>query len=215
MSQINLKVSGIAHDLNNQIMILMYALDRVVTLFPDDPDARQAVKAAQHCALLVDQLVPNQRPLPHRSSVREIVSEAAMLARPLLPAYNRLEVSCRTDCYISGPSGAIEQALVNLCINARDAMDGPGVISMEAEQSAESVILRVRDTGPGVPLELRDSIFEPLFTTKNEWGGRGFGLARVRETVLQIGGSISVEAVFPHGASFRIVLPSCPANRIT
>jgi signal transduction histidine kinase len=210
MNEIDLHVRGIAHDLNNQIMILMNALDRVAILFPDEPDARQAVKAAEHCALLAGQLVPqsNRCLLPHPSSVREIVSEAAMLVRPLLPSYNRLDVLCRVDCHIAAPSAAIQQALVNLCINARDAMDGPGLICVEAEQLAESVILHVRDTGPGVPPELRERIFEPYFTTRSERGGTGLGLHRVRKTVERSGGSISVETVVPHGACFRIALPA-------
>jgi signal transduction histidine kinase len=210
MEEIEVNVRGIAHDLNNQIMILMNALDRVVILFPDELDARQAVKAAEHCALLAGQLLPqsHHRPIPVPSSLREIVSEAAMLVRPLLPAYNRLEVECRLDCWISASSEALQQALVNLCINARDAMDGPGAIGIAAEQLDGSVILHVRDTGPGVPYELRERIFEPYFTTRSERGGTGLGLHRVRETVERAGGSISVETVFPHGACFRIVLPT-------
>jgi signal transduction histidine kinase len=212
MNEISLNVRGIAHDLNNQIMILMNALDRVTVLFPDEPDARQAVKAAEHCALLTSQLLPN----PSRdtrtagSSIREVVSEAAMLVRPLLPACNRLDIACPMDCRIGAPA-AIQQALVNLCINARDAMDGPGVISIVVEHAVEhtvaSVILHVRDTGPGVPAELRERIFEPLFTTKSARGGVGLGLHRVRETVQHSGGTISVGEVVPHGAWFRIVLP--------
>jgi signal transduction histidine kinase len=215
MNDFNLNVRGIAHDLNNQIMILMNALDRVVILFPDELDARQAVRAAEHCALLAGQLLPQPQPRaqPVTSSVREIVSEAAMLVRPLLPAYNRLDVVCPVDCRIAAPPDAIQQALVNLCMNAIDAMDGPGFIRIEVEHvEAAQLILRVRDTGPGVPHELRERIFEPYFTTRaatpHALGGCGLGLHRVRETVLRSGGSISVESVFPHGACFRIALPT-------
>jgi signal transduction histidine kinase len=219
MNEFNLNVRGIAHDLNNQIMILMNALDRIVTLFPDDLDAVQAVKAAGHCALLAGQLLPRWQPRAIRvtSSVREIVSEAAMQVRPLLPAYNRLDVVCPVDCRIAAPPDAIQQALVNLCMNAIDAMDGPGFIRIEVEHvetalESRFAILSVRDTGPGVAHDLRERIFEPYFTTRaattRALGGCGLGLHRVRETVLRSGGSISVESVFPHGACFRIVLPT-------
>jgi len=220
MNEISLNIRGIAHDLNNQIMILMNALDRMMVLCPDEPDAMRAVRAAEHCALLTGQLLPQTRTheAPGGCSVREIVSEAAMLMRPLLPAFNRVEVSCHAECFVAAPSAAIEQALVNLCINAMDAMDGPGLIRIDVEDTSASVAISVRDTGPGVPAEIRERIFEPLFTTKGAKGprgGSGLGLTRVRETVEESGGSITVVDVLPHGACFRMVLPVLRRDNLT
>jgi signal transduction histidine kinase len=214
MNEISLNVRGIAHDLNNQIMILMNAIDHMVILCPGEPDVMRAAKAAEHCALLTHQLLPppQRDSLLESCSVREIVSEAAMLIRPLLPAFNRLELACPADCRIEAPPAAIQQALVNLCINAVHAMDGPGVIRIESELRGDSVALLIRDTGPGVPRDLRERVFEPLFTTKTAptsvRGGCGLGLTRVRETVEECGGSVTVEDNFPQGACFRIVLPA-------
>ena len=194
MNEISLNVIGIAHDLNNQIMILMNALDRMMILCPGEPDAARAVRAAEHCALLTSQLVPPTRPqaLADRCSVKEVVSESAMLVRPLLPASNRVEVVCHTDCCIAGPAAGIRQALVTLCIHATEAMDGPGVIRIEAEHVDVAVILSVRHTGAGAPAEFCDSL--------------GFSL--LRDAIKRSWGTLSVSDVFPQGTCFRIILPA-------
>ncbi len=213
MNNLELSVSGVAHDLNNQIMILLNSLDRIMVLCPDDADAILAMKAAEQCAGLTAQLLPRTRfPGPRRHaavSVREIISETALLVRCLLPAHNRMDVDCRTDRHISAVVADFQQALVNLCLNAIDAMDGPGVIRLAAADELDAVTVSVSDTGPGVSTELREHIFEPLFTTKAGRGGCGLGLARARQTVEKLGGTISLHDVFPHGASFRIRIPSC------
>jgi signal transduction histidine kinase len=209
MTDVNIFVRGVAHDLNNQIMILLHALDRVLMMCPDDPDAKYAMKAAEDCAKLAGQLLPNnrERRIFQPVSLKAAVSEAAMFVRPLLPAGNRLEVDCRSDCTIDFAPFEMQQAITNLCLNAVDAMAGPGVIRLSTERSSASATISVADTGPGVPPELRERIFEPLFTTKSNKGGNGLGLALVKELVQKSGGTISVHDVVPHGAEFRISLP--------
>ncbi len=209
MTDVNVFVRGVAHDLNNQIMILLHALDRMMLLCPDEPDAKYAMKAAEDCARLASQLLPNKRErrTAQPVSLKALISEAAMFVRPLLPPGNRLEVDCRADCIIDIPSSEMQQAITNLCLNAMDAMDGPGVIRLATQYTSACASISVSDTGPGVLPELRQRIFEPCFTTKSDTGGHGLGLALVREFVQKYGGAISVHDVFPHGAEFRISLP--------
>ncbi len=209
MKQRNLTVSGIAHDLNNQIVILMFALDWITSSYPDLPEAWQACKAAGKCRDLVAKLLPDRRqprPLPS-VCVRELVEETATLIRCFLPAHTRLEVECSTDSYIPAEGAELHHALVNLCLNAVDAMNGAGIIRIVAEDAGECLSLSVQDTGPGVPLEIRDRIFEPLFTTKPDSCGNGLGLSRVFEMVKELNGTLTLEDVLPHGACFRLTLP--------
>ena len=209
MTDVNLFVRGVAHDLNNQLMVLLHALDRVMIMCPDEPDAKYALQAAEDCVKLAGQLLPNnrERRVFQPVSLKAAVSEAAMFVRPLLPACNRLEVDCRSDCTIDFAASEMNQTIVNLCLNAVDAMAGPGIIRLTAGHTAASASLSVSDTGPGVPHELRERIFEPLFTTKSDKGGNGLGLALVKELVQKSGGKISVHDVLPHGAEFRISVP--------
>lgn len=209
MKQRNLTVSGIAHDLNNQIIILMFALDWICSSYPDLPEAHQAYKASEQCRDLVAKLLPGKRdvpPLPN-VSVRALIDETASLIRCFLPTQTRLDVECYTDCSIPADGAELHHALVNLCLNAMDAMDGPGIIRIVAEEAGECLSLSVQDTGPGVPFEIRDRIFEPLFTTKTDACGNGLGLARVAEMVKALNGTFMLEDILPHGACFRMTLP--------
>lgn len=208
MNQRIVSISGIAHDLNNQVMILFNSLDKIMRDHPGNPDVSLALKAAEQCAGLTAQLLPQKQVTRSGfQSIREIAGETALLVRSLLPSYNRLNVECLTDCQIPNSDAEVQHILMNLCLNAMQAMDGPGVIRLTAERRRDAVIFTVSDTGPGVPAELRDRIFDPLFTTRAERGGHGLGLARVREAVQRRGGDVEVCAVDPHGACFRICLP--------
>ena len=209
MKERPLTISGIAHDLNNQIIILMFALEWICHSYPDLPEARQACKAAEQCRDLVTKLLPGKRdaqPLP-TICVRELIQETATLIRCFLPHHTRLETECRTDCCIPAEGAELHHALVNLCLNAMDAMEGVGIISIVAEEAGDCLSLSVQDTGPGVPLEIRDRIFDPHFTTKSDSCGNGLGLTRVCEMVKGLNGTITLEDILPHGACFRMMLP--------
>ena len=209
MMDTSLTVRGVAHDLNNQLMVLLNSLDRMIVLCPETADIQNAMQAAERCTELVAQLLPRTRASRELLvSVHKAVSESAAMVRALLPDCNQLLVECHTDDKIKAESGALQQVLVNLCLNAVDAMNGPGTIRISARDDRDGVVISVSDTGPGVPPELRERIFEPLFTTNAARGGNGLGLARVREIVTKLGGTVSVHDVFPRGACFQVQLPS-------
>ena len=213
MNPRSISISGIAHDLNNQLMIVLNSLDRISALNSGTPELAMAVSAAELCVELTARLLPCTTPtLAGSASIREIASETALLVRSILPTFNRLELECPADCHVSASQADIQQVLMNLCLNAVQAMDGPGVIRLVVTQESDSAFLSVYDTGPGIPPEMRERIFDPLFTTKAERGGHGLGLVRVRETVHRLGGIVEVQNIHPHGAWFRIRIPRAPSS---
>lgn len=101
----------------------------------------------------------------------------------------------------------IGQVLLNLLVNAVQAIDGEGEIRIRTWQDAGNVLIAISDSGPGIPADLRHKIFEPGFTTKRANAGTGLGLFLCRRIVLQHGGCIRVESNAPGGATFTVVLP--------
>jgi two-component system NtrC family sensor kinase len=138
---------------------------------------------------------------------------AALLERPLVQRNVRLIVaSPEGDPVVAvGRMRALESVLVNLVLNAADAMPRGGTVRLEARPVlAGNVELRVEDQGPGVPLELRSRVFEPFFTTKDAQHGTGLGLALCRTIVEEHGGRIWVEDGPEGGARFVVSLPAAP-----
>jgi two-component system, cell cycle sensor histidine kinase and response regulator CckA len=120
--------------------------------------------------------------------------------------------------HVYADAAQIKQLLLNLAINARDAMPVGGVLTVHAQPippdgdaTGERVAVTVTDTGSGVPAAVRPRIFEPFFTTKGEGKGTGLGLAVSREIALDHGGDLELLTTAPQGASFRLTLPTCAA----
>jgi len=118
---------------------------------------------------------------------------------------------------VTGDPAQLEQVVMNLLVNARDALaSGGGRIAIDLGVDRGAVTLIVEDTGPGVPVELRERIFEPYFTTKvdRESPGTGLGLATVYGVIQSHGGTIEVGDARPQGARFRITLPAASAQAV-
>lgn len=113
--------------------------------------------------------------------------------------------------YVRGNADQLELALLNLAINARDAMDGEGVFAIDAELRNDVVAIVASDTGPGVPAELRERIFEAFYSTKPEGKGTGLGLAQVAGAARQAGGQVVLDAAPSGGARIAILLPRAEA----
>jgi signal transduction histidine kinase len=107
--------------------------------------------------------------------------------------------------------GQLEQALINLAVNARDAMPGDGRLTLGVRPFGPGIIeISVRDSGTGIPVELRERIFEPFFTTKAHGFGSGLGLPMVRGFTAAAGGVVTVESELGIGTTFYIRLPEVP-----
>jgi PAS domain S-box-containing protein len=225
MEAVGRLAGGIAHDFNNLLMVIMghgELLRR--SLGPEDPRQRkleQVLGASDRASRLVRQLLAfssRQVMEPQVVDLGEVVRETARMLRPLLGEDVRVTTRVEASLWRARVDPAqVEQVLVNLAVNARDAMPAGGALSLEAANVEVDgagpvapggyVALYVRDTGHGMDEATRAKVFEPFFTTKTRSGGTGLGLAMVYGIVQQSGGHIDLETARGEGTTFRILFP--------
>jgi len=221
---------GIAHDFNNVLGAIMMATDFLVNAHkPTDPsfqDIMQIRQNANRAAGLVRHLLAFSRKQtlrPQVLSLAESLSDLTMLLRRLIGENVSLSVVHGRDLWpVKVDIAQFEQVIVNLAVNARDAMPDGGKLTLRtanvtAEESGrfsyqgmpigEYVLIEVEDTGTGIAPEIRDKIFDPFFTTKEVNKGTGLGLSTVYGIVKQTGGFVYVDSELGKGATFRIFLP--------
>ena len=209
--------SGVAHDFNNILTaVLGFAGVLRDTTELSDPSRdliAQILQAADRGAELTRQLLAFGRRQVMRAEVFDAaanVLDLEPMLRRLLDASVQLVVDAPTVGYIQADRRQFEQVLLNLVVNARDAMPHGGVLSVEvastgSDDGVGTVSVRVIDTGIGMSPEIKARLFEPLFTTKKE--GTGFGLATVYGIVTQSGGTIRVDSAPGAGATFEVTWP--------
>jgi two-component system cell cycle sensor histidine kinase/response regulator CckA len=219
MDAVGRLAAGIAHDFNNLLTgILSYSDLILQELRPNDPlrnDLEQIRDAGQRAAGLTRQLLAfSRRQLlnPRVVSLNLTVTELEPMLRRLLGPEITLETELEPELgHIVVDPGQIEQVLVNLTLNARDAMRGGGELRLATLNAVldgmSYVAIRVSDTGVGIDEAIQPRIFEPFFTTKHTGAGRGLGLSTVYGVVEQSGGRIEVESLPGQGATFTIYFP--------
>jgi PAS domain S-box-containing protein len=224
MEAIGTLAGGIAHDFNNILTgILGYASLLRQELPQGSPlfaDVKAIQGSAGRAAELTQQLLTFSRKNPQVEmrpvDLNDVVREVALfLARTIDPSITIDSRLGEGPCTVLGNSGQLHQALLNLCLNARDAMPNGGLLRMETRidgtgiPPGESgrVSVTVSDTGTGMEAAVRERIFEPFFTTKEK--GRGLGLAMVYGIIRGHGGDISVRSEPGKGSFFAISLPAC------
>jgi two-component system, cell cycle sensor histidine kinase and response regulator CckA len=228
MDAVGRLAGGVAHDFNNLLTVITGYCDLTIErLAPGDPHLKplgEVRKAADRARDLTRQLLTfsRKKPLELRAlSVNDVITGLTGMLRRLVGEDVVVEESLAPSLgNILADRGLIEQVLVNLAVNARDAMPVGGTLSistidvpgaMPAEAADPHVILAVSDTGTGMPPEVVARVFEPFFTTKDPGKGTGLGLSTVYGIVKQLGGSIQVSSVPGAGTSFRIRLPRTEA----
>jgi two-component system cell cycle sensor histidine kinase/response regulator CckA len=218
MEAIGRLAGAVAHDFNNILAGVLAGaalLRDTAALAPADRDtADDIVTAATRGADLTRQLLTFGR--RQRTEMRPL--DLGALAERALRGIERLldrSVTVKTvfspDCHVVGDAAMLDQVLMNLTLNARDAMPEGGVLAVTIQPVGEKVHLRVSDTGGGVPSAALPHIFEPFFTTKAGGKGTGLGLATVYAVVTQHGGSVTVERTSNQGTTFLVVLPRSAA----
>ncbi len=230
MDTIGQLAGGIAHDFNNVLSAIMMANDFLLNAHkPTDPsfqDIMQIKQNATRAATLVRQLLAFSRRQTLRPTVLNLgdaLSDIDLLLKRLIGEKVKLEVVHGRDLWpVKVDISQFEQVIVNLTVNARDAMPDGGSLTVrtsnisteQAEKlaykgmpSADYVEIAVTDTGTGIPAEIVEKIFEPFFSTKDVGKGTGLGLSTVYGIVKQTGGFVYVESKEGQGTTFRIFLP--------
>jgi PAS domain S-box-containing protein len=207
--------SGIAHDLNNVLTPILMAASALRSGLPDPAraDLLKAVEdSARRGAALVQQVLSFARGVEGDYQAVSL-ADVVRLMRDTVPR----GIDIQTDVAdtlpaVLGDTTQLHQVLLNLVLNARDAMPGGGRLTITAEvvDNGQAVCLAVTDTGTGIPLDLQDRIFDPFFTTKPTGYGSGLGLSTVASLVRGHGGRVAVESAPGQGTTFRIHLPVAP-----
>jgi len=240
MEAIGQLAGGIAHDFNNLLTAILGNLSLVLSAYPEqDPNRpllEEAEKASSRAADLIRQMLSLSRRAPINLqcvNLNAIVEEVVSLVRRSIDPRIVVDVQCQPNLgTVRADPGEMNQVLMNLCLNARDAMPSGGQLLLttqniqvdELHQRAclearlgSFVRLRIQDTGNGIPPEIRARIFEPFFTTKEPGKGTGLGLAMVFGIVKQHQGWIECQSELNKGTCFDIYLPlsSAPDGEVS
>jgi two-component system NtrC family sensor kinase len=230
MEAVGRLAAGIAHDFNNLLTAIVGFGELIqLQLPPGDPtrtDAQEIVKAGRSAAALTRQLLAfsrNQVLQPEILDVNVVVRGIEALLRRTIGEHIRLVTDLAVPLgRISADAGQLEQVIMNLAINARDAMPAGGVLTLSTTNvtvdethervhpgapAGAQVMLTISDSGVGMDATVQAHLFEPFYTTKERGKGTGLGLATVYGIVKQSGGGISVESERGRGTTFRIYLP--------
>lgn len=206
---------GIAHDVNNQLASIVGQINLAKELLPEGHLAfrrlHRAEDAADRCALMIKSLLGfthQVKPQLRSIDLNTLIANTATLLDRVLGGLVRIDLSLTPDLPpVLGEPVQLEQILLNLAVNARDAMPQGGRLLLRTEPGETGQVrLTVRDTGTGIPPEVLPRIFEPYFTTKGLGKGTGLGLAMVMSLVEGHGGRIEVSSRLGEGTEFRIHL---------
>ena len=217
---------GLAHDFNNLLTAILGACELALRNIDDPDKVRRMLDgvrgSAQRGAGLTKQLLAFARAQPleiKQIDLKTFFSDVTTLVRPSLRSDIEVVTEISDQLWpIDADAGALELALLNLAFNARDAIKGSGTLKISAHNEVldgkpeglrgEHVVVRVSDTGSGMPREVMDRVFEPFFTTKSFGEGTGLGLSQVFGFAKQIGGAVEVESELGEGSTFCLYLPA-------
>jgi two-component system cell cycle sensor histidine kinase/response regulator CckA len=230
MESLGTLAGGIAHDLNNVLAPILLSLEMLREVVVDE-DGREFLGLLQGSAQRGAELVKQVLSFARGVEGERIAVDLAHLVRDLLSVMRETfpkSISVRFkpphDLWtVTGDPTQLHQVILNLCVNARDAMPNGGRITLSLEnvvldesyatmhleaRPGSYVVTRVADTGPGIPAEIRDRIFDPFFTTKEVGKGTGLGLSTTLAIVKRHGGFFHLETEIGQGTTFEVFLPA-------
>ncbi len=231
LESIGTLAGGIAHDLNNALAPILMGVELLRLSYPDAAGTVDIMEAsARHGAGMVRQLLTFAKGIEGEQILinpRHLFDQIGAIVEGTFPKSIVLRKRCPSNLHaILGDATQLYQVLLNLCVNARDAMPNGGTLTLDAENAeidetyassypdaklGSYVVWRVRDTGTGIPPEVLERIFEPFFSTKGPDKGTGLGLSTVLGIVKSHGGFIRVYSVSGQGSTFSIHLPADPS----
>jgi signal transduction histidine kinase/CheY-like chemotaxis protein len=214
--------AGLAHDLNNMLAVIaanLEFLDMVVNeediksteLDECIADIKTATEQAGKLTPRFLDFARADERTQSRIDVSQMCDEVGQVVRRTFNRQVRVESNVARDLFVNGSNTDLHHVMMNLCVNARDAMPEGGNLRIEASMVTDDtphVLLRVSDDGMGMPEDTQARIFEPFFTTKARGSGVGLGLATVRDIVRAMGGEIRVESTPHKGSTFTVRLPA-------
>lgn len=230
MEAVGRLAGGVAHDFNNLLQVISgysdFALEAIPKHHSSAADLRQVREAAYRGTQLVRQLLAFGRKQQLDMKVIDLAGVAAGIVRMFRSTLGedvKIDFTTEPDgCIIRGDEGQIEQVIMNLCMNSRDAMPQGGLLRLSIRQeyvplppsgadnsaiSGKVVVLEVSDTGKGMSQEIIERIYEPFFSTKEETKGTGLGMATVYGIVKQHGGSITIGSEVGKGTTVTVLFP--------
>ena len=233
LESIGTLAGGIAHDLNNVLSPIMMAIDLLKLDATGDPRRLETLEiiraSARRGADLVRQVLTFARGLEGQRiavDLHHLVADLEGIISETFPRKIAIVTEIPTNLWpIVGDATQIHQVLLNLAVNARDAMPDGGTLTFAADnleidaqyagtsqevRPGSYVVIAVTDTGVGMTPEVRDRIFEPFFTTKAVGKGTGLGLSTVHSIVKSHGGYVTVDSEVRHGTTFKVLLPADP-----
>jgi signal transduction histidine kinase len=237
MEAVGQLTGGVAHDFNNLLTIIIGNVDALATLFEDNPKAKEfadlALKASLRGADLTRQLLAfsrQQRLQPKVINLNELVKGVTHLLRRTIGTNIEIRTELDDALWLAEVDAAqVESALVNLAVNARDAMPNGGQLTIETANktvdgsyAAENLdiapgqyaMLSVTDTGTGIPAAILNRVFDPFFTTKEVGKGTGLGLSMVYGFAKQSGGHVKIYSEEGHGTAVRLYLPRAAQEKV-
>jgi PAS domain S-box-containing protein len=226
---------GVAHDFNNMLTVITGTMELVLEELQDKPEALQTAglinQAADRCTELIQHLLSfaRKQPLrPRNVDINSTILDIAKLLRPTLGEHVEIDSILELEVATAHiDASQLANSLVNMAINARDAMPDGGKLLLETRNvvldeayalanldviPGPYVMLAVSDTGTGMSVAVRDRVFEPFFTTKGSGKGSGLGLSMVYGFVKQSGGHIKIYSEEGHGTTIRLYLPPARAE---
>jgi two-component system cell cycle sensor histidine kinase/response regulator CckA len=230
MEAVGQLAGGVAHDFNNLLLAMLANAELALATVPQSSPAAECLgeieTAGRRAAALTNQLLAFSRRQPFRPvpvDLNRLVRGLTMMLRRLLPENISIELVPEHDlAAVHADPSQLEQVIVNLCVNARDAMDGGGRLTLRTEnisiedryqetrawaKPGHYVLLSVTDTGVGMTAEVRERAFEPFFTTKGAHRGTGLGLSTVYGIVQKHGGMVRVQSEVGRGTTLEVYLP--------
>jgi signal transduction histidine kinase len=225
MASLGMMAAGIAHEINNSLNYVNGAIAPLRRLimksshFERHEQASKLLSVMQEGLHLTFEIMNNLRTytgLNHATvkehRVLDLVRSTLTLLKNRVPPDVRIEVHIPEDLELIANAASINQVLMNLVVNALDAIGSSGLIRITATAYGESIDLCVCDDGPGIPMDIQGKVFDPFFTTKDVGKGTGLGLHISRNEVLKHGGTIGLQSSLGKGSNFTITLPIRPAE---